>query len=383
MEPSVEVLPPEPVSQFWTGEGGKGKSIAILAPQATGLAANQDYIPVLVQGEFVSNFSNFSAIAVLDRQRLDEQYAELFSGYYSDDAQEGWDLGHLSPTDYIMGGSITRTNTSFAMQIGITRSADKTTVAQYSETITLDELTGLSGVRRASLDLLQRMGVTPTERTRTELSGAAEANRVSAQTVLARGITAQHLGDTVETLVQYYQAAAFDPTLVEAAARANTMATSIRSGSLGANIRNDIAWRDEWVSILADANRSLQNIPHPQRPVLPEQIMVAQVVAPDSNFRQGNINYSARTAELMVDFDINTSLGGVSYPPEYLAALDAYYTAFTVRGDVYNRTVEDLNAGLNATGRNGAWGLTPLASIPRDPPEIIPRSGEVTVSAIV
>jgi len=363
LEPSVEVLPPEPVSQFWTGEGGKGKSIAILAPQATGLAANQDYIPVLVQGEFVSNFSNFSAIAVLDRQRLDEQYAELFSGYYSDDAQEGWDLGHLSPTDYIMGGSITRTNTSFAMQIGITRSADKTTVAQYSETITLDELTGLSGVRRASLDLLQRMGVTPTERTRTELSGAAEANRVSAQTALARGIVAQHLGDTLETLAQYYQAAAFDPTLIEAAARANTMSTSIRSGSMGANIRNDIAWRDEWVKILADANRTLQNIPQPQRPVL-QQIVVAQIVVPDSNFRQGNINYNARTAELMVDFDINTNLFSVPYPPEYQAALDTYFAAFRARTSAYNSIVADLNAGLNATGRNSAWGLTPLASIP-------------------
>jgi len=66
--------------QNFTGNGGKGTSIAILAPKATGLAENQSYLPALVQGEFVSNFSGFSAISVLDRERLDDQYTELLSG---------------------------------------------------------------------------------------------------------------------------------------------------------------------------------------------------------------------------------------------------------------------------------------------------------------
>jgi len=148
-------------AQFWTGDGGKGKSIAILAPQATGLAANQNYIPALVQGEFVSNFSSYSAISVLDRVRLDEQYKELLSGYYSEKAKESWDLGKLSPTDYIMGGSITRTATGFAMQM---------------------------------------IGVTPTEQARVALSGAAASNQINAQTALARGIVAQQLGNTAETM---------------------------------------------------------------------------------------------------------------------------------------------------------------------------------------
>jgi hypothetical protein len=84
-------------SRYFTGEGGKGLSIAILAPQVAGLAADQQYIPALVQGELVSNFSGYSAMSVLDRQRLDEQYAELLSGYYDDNAQAGQDLGKLTP----------------------------------------------------------------------------------------------------------------------------------------------------------------------------------------------------------------------------------------------------------------------------------------------
>jgi hypothetical protein len=105
----------EPTSPAYTGDGGKGRSIAILAPTGTGLAENQNYLPTLVQGEFVSNFSGYSAISVLDRVSLDEQYAELLSGYYDDDAKAGQDLGHLPPTEYIMSGSITKTATGYAL----------------------------------------------------------------------------------------------------------------------------------------------------------------------------------------------------------------------------------------------------------------------------
>jgi len=64
-------IPPQiPSSPFFTGDGGKGKSIAILAPKGSGIAKEQDYIPSLVQGEFVSNFSGYSAISVLDMVRM-------------------------------------------------------------------------------------------------------------------------------------------------------------------------------------------------------------------------------------------------------------------------------------------------------------------------
>jgi len=212
-------------SRMYTGDGGKGKSIAILAPQATGLANNQDRIPAVVQGEFVSNFSGFSAMSVLDRVNLPEQYAELLSGYYSDDAQEGLDLGHLFPTDYIMGGSITRTAAGYAMQIRITRSADKMTVASYSGICTFEELDNLSGVRRASMELLQKMGVNLTKQAREELSRAATSNEVSAQIALAKSGTA---GATeFEKMYYTYQANRLDPTLAEAARRVAGYQTEI------------------------------------------------------------------------------------------------------------------------------------------------------------
>jgi len=214
-----------PSSPFFTGNGGKGISLAILVPQALGLTENQSYLPTLVQGEFVSSFSSFSAISVLDRKLLDDQYAELYSGYYSDDAQGIYNLGNLAPASHILLGRITRTARGYALQMSITKSADNMTVASYSGTFTFAELDNLVGIRRASLDLLEKIGVTPTERTQTELVGGATVNHVNAQTALAQGITAQKQGTIVEAMSYFYRATAFDESLIEAANRVNEMWT--------------------------------------------------------------------------------------------------------------------------------------------------------------
>jgi hypothetical protein len=251
---SVPAVPqPQPQSPFYTGDGGKGISLAILAPRAADLEKDQNYIPALVQGEFVSNFSGYSAISVMDRENLDNVYAEILSGYYDDSDEAGLDLGCLTTTDYLMTGNITKTATGYALQMQITKTADKMTAASYSGTCTFAELDNLTGIRRASLELLEKIGVTPTERTRTELTGAASQQSTAAQTALAQGITAQRGGTEIAALSYYLQSAAYDPGLAEAASRLNILSASITSGNIGENVRNDIQWRRQWVARLEEA----------------------------------------------------------------------------------------------------------------------------------
>jgi hypothetical protein len=311
---------------YWTGEGGKGESIAILAPKATGLATNQSYLPALVQGEFVSNFSGYSAISVLDRQHLDDQYAELLSGYYADNAQAGLDLGHLSPTDYIMGGNITRTATGYTLQIQITKTTDKMTMASYSGTFTFVELDNLTGIRRASLELLEKMGVTPTERTRTELSGAATANHVNAQTALAQGIIAQKSGTVVEALSRFIQSNNYDPSLVEAASRMNILSTSISSGNIGEDTRNDIVWRRQWVERLQETETFFANY-------IKE---VPYTLVYDTNIKQGTINYQNETVNLSFWM-------GLLRDEQWVSTI--------------NEVIRTVQSGLVATERSTTWGL--------------------------
>ena len=330
---------PETSGSYWTGNGGKGMSLAILAPKATGLAENQDYLPALVQGEFVSNFSGYSAISVLDRERLDEQYAELLSGYYSDNNEAGLDLGHLKATDYIQTGTITRTATGYVLQIQITKTADKMTTASYSGTFTLAELDNLTGIRRASLELLQKMGVTLTAQAREELVGAAKDNHVSAQTALARGITAQRQGTEVAALSYYFQAAAFDPSLMEAVSRSSVLAANISSGSIGDDARNDIQWRKNWTDRLTETEKYIDNF-FKTVPPMPYTLFYY------SDIKQiGGINYQNETMNLS---GITTNLHA-SQP----WALSAELALRSVQ-----KSVQAVQGGLNATRRKDAWGLS-------------------------
>jgi hypothetical protein len=69
------------------------------------------------------------------------------------------------------------------------------------------------------LDLLQKIGVELTYRAKTELWW--------------------------KLCLTIYQAAAFAPSLLEAAARAGVMSADISRGNIGVNVRNDIQRRKE------------------------------------------------------------------------------------------------------------------------------------------
>ncbi|MDR1585997.1 MAG: leucine-rich repeat domain-containing protein [Treponema sp.] len=323
-----------PVNPFYTGDGGKGKSIAILPLQATGLAEDQGYIPALVQGELVSNFKSYSAIDVLDRVQLDNQYAELLSGYYDEDAKEGMDLGHLTPTDYILGGTIIKTSTGYAMQIQITRSADKFTEAPYSGPCTFAELDNLTGVRRASLNLLQKMGIEPTERAKTELAGAAKAQAIAALTADARGYTADKGGRTAEAAIYYTQAAAIDPSMFQTASRASTLTAAIASGSIGAGTRDLLQQHDDWRALLTETEETIYKLIDSVSADPPYTLFYS------NDIRWGDINYQTRSR----DARFETNLRGNVY------WFDSVRTAVqSVYGAVYD--------GLTKTGHKNEWGL--------------------------
>jgi hypothetical protein len=337
--------PATPANPFYTGDGGKGKSLAILAPKATGLAENQNYIPALAQGEFVSNFSGYSAISVLDRVNLDAQYAELGSGYYPDDE---WDLGHLPPTDYYMFCSITGTSAGYALQIQITKTADKMTAASYSGTCTFAELDNLAGIRRASLELLEKMGVAVTERTKTELAGAAAANHVNGQTALARGITAQRNGTVVEALSYYYEAAKFDPGLAEAASRSSVLSADITGGNIGQNVRNDIQRRNEWLKLLTEADNFFKD--H-----IPFEIVYNPALT------QGKIDYQKETVDMSFWAELRPA-DGFRIAQNILDGLkntekieEWGFEGWPVNTTAFNSTPESGNPG-KYHGTGGGWG---------------------------
>jgi tetratricopeptide (TPR) repeat protein len=330
-----------PVNPFYTGDGGKGTSITILEPATRGLGEDQNHLPALVQGEFMSNFSGYSGISVFDRMNLQKIYDEQLLPHYDDNDRAGLDFGHLTSTDYIMNGSITRTATGYALQIQVTESEGKMIAATYSGTCTFPELDNLTGVRRASRDLLEKLGVALTEKAKSELDGAAEEQAVNAQVALSKGIEALRKGTVVEALSYFVQSQSYDPQLTEAASRVNIVSANISSGNIGADARNDIVWRRAWLERLTECEQWVTNY-------------VRDTPAPTfltytTELKQEDINYSKETLTISIE-------------EIALRVDDRYDWAAPILG-----VVNPVYTGLRATERASAWevGYWPTTSVSR------------------
>jgi TolB-like protein len=310
-------------------------SIAILPLKDSGLTEEQDYLPTTVQSEFVSNFRGYSAIEVLDRVQINNVYREFeASGLYEDNVEAVMDYGHMMPTDYLMDGTIIKTATGYALQIQITQSVNKMTAASYSKSCTFVELDNFTGIRRASLDLLEQMGIQLTERTRTELDGAARAQTIDAQTADAKGYTAERGGRTAEAAIYYTQAAAIDPSMLQTASRASTLTASIASGSIGAGTRDLIQQRKDWIDLLTETEETIYKLISSASENPPYTLYYS------NDIQWGDINYQTESR----DARFETNLHGRAYWFNSVRiAVQSVY------GAVYD--------GLTRTGHKDEWGL--------------------------
>ncbi|GHV27320.1 hypothetical protein AGMMS4952_08790 [Spirochaetia bacterium] len=283
------------------------------------------HLPTLVQGVFVTDISKYSAMSVLDRQNLEKVLKETESGIYKN-AEDYLQLGEIANVGYALTGALTKTASGFALQVQIADTANGgETVASYSGFCTAGELENFTGVKKVSLELLAQMGVQLTPRGRIELLSAGSAQSSRAEAALAKGITSK---TEVETLAYYYQAAAIDPSLAEAVSRVSVMSANISSGNIGQNVRNDIAWRDAWVTRLTETENFFRNyIKTPP----PYDLVYS------TDVQTGAANYANRTVEL-------------SFGIELLPASMEWF-------DTMAKVVKTVKTGLAATDRAETWGF--------------------------
>jgi uncharacterized protein (TIGR02145 family) len=320
--------------QYWTGDGGKGIRLAVLEPVGKGLADDEQWMLSLVQGSITGDLSKFSAMTVIDRQNLEKvlkEWEESMSGNYSDKTIV--QIGNLTGASHILNGSISKTASAFMLELSVTDVTSGVRKASYSPTpVSPMALENLSAIKAASADLLRQLGVELTSAAQNELKLVANIARINAETMLARGITAQKQGTEVTALSYFYQAAAFDSSLFEASKRSSVIAANISSGNIGANVRNDILWRERWVAELKGVEDAYHGI-------------ISSVDPPYTLFyttdiKQESINYQKRTADLSIP--INLSANG-----DWFRAMNRSLQA-----------VQEALNGLKSTKRTGDWGLS-------------------------
>jgi hypothetical protein len=283
VEPAA--LPPPLSNPYFTGEGGKDISLGIRVPESQGLGENQAYLPILAQGILVADISKYSAISVLDRVSLDKVINETLDSTFEDD-MDIVRLGHVTQVGNWMTGDITKTSTGYSLKITVTdTTSNAKTTASYTGTCTVAQFDDHSAIHRASLDLLDQMGVQLTDTARDELEKASTPQNVNAQTALAQGIAAQQRGTVIEAMAYYYNAVSFDPQLPEGNERLSILTSNISSGNIGENVRNDIQRRNEWKKLIEEAETFFKT--H-----LPYEIVYNPVLS------QGKIDYQKETVDL-------------------------------------------------------------------------------------
>lgn len=306
------------VVSYFTGDGGKGKSLGVGVPKSQGLNENQVYLPTLVQGVLVDSIKKYSAISVVDRVSLDRVIEETLDPTFEDN-MDIVRLGHVAQVGNWLTGNIIRTSTGYTLLINVTDTTPNViTVASFTGTSAVAEFDDHSAIRRASLAILEQMGVELTSEAKNELNQASTPQYVNAQTALSQGIIAQQKGTVVEALSYFYSAASFDSNLSEATGRLSTLSSNISSGNIGENVRNDIQRRNEWIKILKEAEEYF--LRHP-----PFEIEYSL------SLTQGRIDYTRETVD-------------ISFP-------------MTLKPTEGFKIVQNILNGLKSTGKQEEWGL--------------------------
>ncbi|MCL2232146.1 MAG: hypothetical protein FWB99_03615 [Treponema sp.] len=301
--PAVQAEAPAATATAGNPSAGEARRIGVLLPSASGLAEGS-YLPALVQGELWENFHRFSGMFVLDRLNLERTLLEIEMGLRPEEYLGR--LGEIEHLDYILTGSIIRTGESYALNFVVSetgrggRGGVGISAASFFETITEADMRNFSGKRRASLQLLDGMGVELTAATRQELSNARSRQAIDARLALARGVTAQSGGSMANALFYYSQAAVLDPTLEEASGRSmSVVSSSVATPHMSSSILRTIQAHDErmreqseWRSVVNRARAFYaQNLPYE--------------FAFSSRFREGPINFQRHTVDLIIDASLN------------------------------------------------------------------------------
>ncbi|MDR3171548.1 MAG: CsgG/HfaB family protein [Treponema sp.] len=277
---------------LFEGDGGAGIRLAVLEPGAQGLAPEETYLPVYVQGLLNNNFGKYSAIALIDRQNLNRILAEqniAANGRFSDN--DYVTIGNLTNIQYILVGTIQKIpNNQFSLQLVITDLKSGERKAAFMKNGSALQVQDGTLISEATEELLSLMGVRLTAAGKEQLANNRSA-MVKAETGLAKGITAQAGGASVEALLNYTQSVAFDPSQMEALSRLNTLSTTISGGTIVQQILSDFEARRSWLAAFKETAAFFND--HPPFEITFDPSLIQEG---DTDYKHETVNLAMRVA---------------------------------------------------------------------------------------
>jgi len=313
---------------FWTGDGGRGITIAVPPPVLQNAPSENAWIPQLFQDIITSDLAKFSSMTVLDRKNESLVLAiqqESMQGNYSDDNYIR--IGHLTNAKFIVAGSINFINGRYQVNFRITNTETNEIVnnASFNKQFSIADIeTGLAA-KEAVKSLLAGIGITLTaagERALLTVQQVEVQTQVQATANLAKGMISARSDNVVDALSYLYQASEAGVSRQEAITQINNLSFTVSTGSIRERANAGIAMQEKWKKIITDLNSyMLQNS--------------ALCLIYDFSKMEDKIDYNRRT----VDFTINPGVQIVGNRTVILVWQKLYDEFQKVSGEEFMRAI--------------------------------------------
>jgi hypothetical protein len=236
---------PEFQGAYFTGDGGRGLTLAVLlprgrAPGGKDLPENEQWLLSFVQGNLTADFSRYSAMEIIDRQTVSQvlEAQNLSVNQTNSDKNTIIKIGNITNAQLLLTGTLEKMNANdYSLQLSIVNTETAVIRASHVAAVSIAELRSLKPLREASIDLLKRMGVLLTAEGEEAIRRVALPEAQGA-IALAQGIAA---GDEnpVEKLIYLTNAVAFDSRQLEAIELLASTETDMSRMGTGAALQND------------------------------------------------------------------------------------------------------------------------------------------------
>lgn len=303
--PPVNSVIPEFQGAYFTGDGGKGLTLAVLLPRgrAAGgkdLPENEQWLLSFVQGNLTADFSRYSAMEIIDRQTISQVLEEqnLSLSQNSGDKNTIIKIGNITNAQFLLTGTLEKMNANdFSLQLSIVNAETAVIQASHVAAVSIAELRSLKPIREASIDLLKRMGVELTAEGVEAIRSVALPEAQGA-IALAQGIAA---GDEnpVEKLIYLTNAVAFDSRQLEAIELLASTETDMSRMGTGAALQNDAEQQKQFLAMLNQFEDHYKNHPPFELAFVPKTVQAGET---DYARHEATVKFSVTLRE-SVEFD--------------------------------------------------------------------------------
>ena len=296
---------PEFQGAYFTGDGGKGLSLAVLLPRGRApggkeLPESEQWLLSFVQGNLTADFSRYSAMEIIDRQTISQVLEEqnLSLSQNNSDKNTIIKIGNITNAQFLLTGTLEKMNAhDYSLQLSIVNAETAVLRASHVAAVSIAELRSLKPIREASIDLLKRMGVALTAEGEEAIRSVA-LQEAQGAIALAQGIAA---GDEnpVEKLIYLTNAVAFDSRQLEAIELLASTETDMSQMGTGAALQNDAEQQKQFLTMLNQFEEHYKNHPPFELVFVPKTVQAGET---DYARHEAAVQFSVSLRE-SVEFD--------------------------------------------------------------------------------